>query len=157
MPQGGIFVSTAQATTITTGGTFYEDNSVYELNDDESTPADFSLSSDSRLLYTGKVPIHAHFGCTVSITTNTTPAVLGFQFNHYDASTTTNIPLTHSLIEQKVSSGGGGVQGAVAVHGDCIMEENDYLNLTMTHPTNGATITTEQSYMLVSGTLILNP
>ena len=156
-PKGGIFVSTAQATTITTGGNFYEDNSVYELNDDESTPVDFSLSSDSRLLYTGKVPIHAHLVCSVSMTTNTTPAVVGFQFNHYDASATTNIPMTHSLIERKVSRGGGGDQGAVAIHGDCIMEENDYLSLTMTHPTNGATITTEHSYMFVMGTLILHP
>jgi hypothetical protein len=154
-PKGAIFVSTPQATTITTGGSFYEDNGVYELNDDESTPMDFALGSDSRLVYTGKVPIHAHLVASVSMTTNTSPAVVGFRFSHYDDSAATTIPLTHSLIERKVASGGGGDQGALALHGDCMMEENDYLTLTITHPTNGATVTTEHSYMFVMGTLIM--
>lgn len=154
-PKGGIFVTTPQATTITTGGSFYEDNSVYELNDDESTPLDFSLGEDSRLVYTGKVPIHAHLVASVSMTTNTTPALVGFQLAHYDDSAATTIPLTHSLIERKVSSGGGGDQGAVALHGDCLMEENDYLTLTITHPNNGATVTTDHSYVFVMGTLIM--
>ena len=155
MPKGGIFVSTPQATTITTGGTFYEDNGVYELNDDESTPHDFSLGSDSRLVYNGKIPIHAHLVASVSMTTNTTPAVVGFQFSVYDASAATTIPLTHSLIERKVSSGGGGDQGAVAIHGDCVMEENDYVMLTITHPSSAATVTTDQSYVYAMGAPIM--
>jgi hypothetical protein len=155
MPSGAMFVSTAQATTITTGGSFYEDNSVYELNDDQSTPVGFSLSEDSRLVYDGKVPIHAHLGASVSMTTTSTPAIVGFQLLHYDDSAGTSIPLTHSLIERKVASGGGGDQEALALHGDVIMEQNDYVTLTMTHPSNVVTVTTNNSYVFVMGVPIL--
>ena len=148
---GAIYVTTAQATTCTDNGTYYEDNSVYALNNSESRVHQFSLGADSRLTYTGKVPIHAHVACSVSTTSSNSTNDVTMRLARYDSSGTILDSMTHSEVIQNMKT----TEESAATHGDFVMEENDYIILEINHGTNGATVTTQTGYLFALGIPIL--
>jgi len=145
---GAIYVSSAAATT-TGAGTFVEDASTYSLG---SSVANFALGSDSRLVYTGKIPIHAAVNASISATSSASNLVSYYKIMHYDASATTTSGIDSS--EQRRKIGTGSDVGNISVHADLVMEENDYVYLGI-DAASATNITTNFSYIAVDGTPIM--
>lgn len=137
-PHGSIYMVTPAATSIVTPGTYYKAAGTTAASDGTSA-YEFTLGTNNRLTYTGATTKHAHLVCSLSMTCASNNQILGF------AIARDGVVLQHSLLRRKVGTGAD--VGAVALHADCALAPNDYLELFVTNDTSTAAVTVTKMYL----------
>lgn len=153
-PMGAIYITSASATTISDTTNYFAAAGTTSLNTSESVVHLFDQPSNGQLRYTGKVPIHAHIAVTASVTTASNSQVIHTRISHYDNSAASATDLVHSEVQQKSQATGGDVL-STALHADVVMEENDYLYVSMRNETTASNATLTHCYMFALGVPIL--
>ena len=110
---------------------------------------DFDMPANNRIRYTGTNRIHAHIACSLSMTTASNNQVLSFRVYKYDDSGASGATLVHTNTQRKVGTGSD--VGSTALHGDCLLDTNDYLEVHVKNATSTDTVTLEDMYLFVLG------
>ena len=143
---GGLYVSSAAATTIVTPGTFVKAAGTTTLT---GGPARFDMPADNRLRYTGVAPRHLHVAGTMSMITASSNQDVGFKIFHWDDSAASGALIDPSEIRRKVGTGAD--TGAVPIIADLTVEQNDYIELWATNFTSASTITLSFANLFAMG------
>jgi len=151
MPHGGLYISTPAATVISDTTNYFP-----EAGTTTAQPhlTNFDMPADGRLRYTGKVPVHAHLVYSSSITTASNSQVIHLRIGLYDDSAATTTYLAHTEVEQKSQATGGDVL-STAIHGDIIMEENDYVFAGIRNESSATNATATHACLFAMGMPIL--
>lgn len=121
---GDIYITSGATTTVSVQSTWYEENSTWALG--AHATSDFTLGSDSRLVYGGKVPGTAHVTINLAMKpASGTSQELGLTIGWYDASTTTTIHEDEYKILRTFANSSD--NGHISVTGVIEIEENDYI------------------------------
>lgn len=146
---GAIYVSTPADTTPDNTSDYKKCEGVTSLNNSESVVMGFDMPANNRLRYTGTAPIHAHIAVTISMTTGSNNQVTSFRLYKYDDSGASGATLVHTTTQHKVGTGSD--VGSTALHGDCVLNTNDYLEVWVRNETSVATVTLQEMYMFALG------
>lgn len=147
MPHGGIYVSSSAATTISDTTNYFAAAGTTTAQPDLNQ---FDMPANGRLRYTGKVPAHAHLVISTSLTSASNSQVVHLRIGYYDDSAATTTYLEHSEIDQKTQATGGDIIAA-ALHGDLVMEENDYIFCAIRNDTSSTNVTLNFCYIFAMG------
>lgn len=151
MAHGGIYISSASATTISDTTNYF---AAAGTTTSQPHLTDFDMPANGRLRYTGKVPVHAHLVISTSLTSASSNQVVHLRIGHYDDSAATTTYLAASEIDQKTQASGGDVIAA-ALHGDVTLEENDYIFCGIRNETTASNVTLNFAYIFAMGMPVL--
>jgi hypothetical protein len=96
-----------------------------------------------RITYNGTSPRHVHIVASIAMTAASNNQTIAFRI----AVNGTTLP--ESMIERRVGTGSD--IGAVAIHADALLNENDYIELYVANETSTANVTVNDLYMFVMG------
>lgn len=145
-PQGSIYMTSSAETTISEAGTYVKAAGTTTLSDN-TAPYLFDMPAVNRLRYTGATAVHAHIAITVSFTMAGNNKTAGLSV--YKNGTT---QLAHSIVHRLVSTGAD--IGSTALHADCAMAQNDYIELWVTNITDATNATVDLMYMFAMGMFV---
>lgn len=146
---GAMYVTTPAATTPGDTTNYFKVLGTTALNSTESVVNNLDMPANNRLRYTGTETIHAHIAVTISVTTANSNQVLEFRVYKYDDSAGTGATLVHSNVAQK--NGSGTDVTSTALHADCLLNTNDYLELHVKNGTSTGNVTVDDMYFSVLG------
>jgi len=146
---GAIYVTTPADTTPDDTVNYKKCEGVTSLNNSESVVMDFDMPANNRLRYTGTAPIHAHIAVSLSVTTGSNNQVTSFRVYKYDDSGASGATLVHTTTQRK--AGTMSDVSSTAMHGDCVLNTNDYLEVWVKNETSVATVTLQEMYMFALG------
>jgi hypothetical protein len=146
---GAIYITTPAATTPPDTTNFTKILGTTALNNSESVVMDFDMPANNRLRYTGTNRIHAHIAVTLTMTAASTNQVLAFRIYKYDDSGASGATLVHSNVGQKIGTGTD--VDSTALHADCLMDTNDYIEVHLKNTTSTDTVTLDDMYMSALG------
>lgn len=141
-PHGRVHMSTPAATTIGTPGTFVKVAGTFALD------SHFHLTTPDttgRVTYNGTSPRHCHVVCSLSMTCagNNQDIAIRLAVNGN----------TDPATQARRKIGTGTDIGSTAIHGDALLNANDYIEVYVTNLTSTASITVQDCYLFVIGML----
>lgn len=142
-PHGSIYITSSAETSIALVSTPVKVAGTTALSDNTSHYL-FDMPASNRLRYTGSPDCHAHIAISLSMTAAANNKVA--ELSVYKNGTTR---LEHSVIERKITTGSD--VGATALHADCNMSQNDYIELWIANNTDSANMTISKMYMFALG------
>ena len=141
-PHGRVHLVTPAATTIGTPGTFVKAAGTFGIDSHfhMTTP-----DSTGRITYNGTSPRHCHIVCSLSMTCSGNNQDVAFRIAVNG--------VTDATTQARRKIGTGADIGSTAIHGDELLNQNDYIELYVTNLTSTASITVEDCYLFVIGHL----
>ncbi len=141
-PYGGLYFSSAVATTISTPGTMVKALGTTTL----TNARDITMPSNNRLTYTGIPDRHFHIVLSTAFTTAGTNDDLSI------AVAKGGVVLAHSKLTRFAATGMD--QGSTASHADVVLSTNEYLEAFVTNEDAAENVTIEQGYLFAMGMII---
>jgi hypothetical protein len=132
---GSMYISTPAATTVVVPGTYVKaagGTTAVNLSDR------FDMPANNRLRYLGTTEVHAHVAITIAMTVAGNNQDLAFHV------TKNGTEITGSHISHKLGTGAD--EETTALHIDCHLAQNDYLELWLTNTTSTAAVTLNHMY-----------
>jgi len=147
-PMGGMYFSSAVETVIATVDTWTK-----SLGTTTSTGlTSFTMPTNNRLLFTGVSPRHMHIACSMSMIAAGNNKVLEFGIYHWDASAGSGSMVESSKLQRKVGTGLD--VGALALHCDVLLDENDFLEMHVMNTTDAVNLTLTHAYLFAMGMIV---
>lgn len=146
---GGIYITSQAATTISDTTNYFKLAGTTVLNNVESTVNRIDMPANNRLRYTGTKTIKAIIVGTLSFQAASNNQLADVRIYKYDDSAGTGTTLVHTEIEHKIGTGTD--TGSVALAGDCVMDQNDYLEIWVKNQTSTASLTAVHMYFRLTG------
>ena len=140
---GSLYVSSSAATTINNTNDYEKvagtTLTVNLLNFDNNGGV------NNRLRYTGMVPTHLHLVCSLSADVGSASQQIHARFYHYDDSAASGATLAHSEVTMTTGSTINEI-ASTAIHGDVLVDTNDYIEVHIRNATNANNITVDFLY-----------
>jgi hypothetical protein len=146
---GALYMATPAATTPGDSTNYFKVAGTTALNSTESVVMNLDMPANNRLRYTGTGTVHAHVAVTIAFSAGSNNQDCFFRVYKYDASGASGATLVHSQVENKIATGAD--TQSTALHCDCLLDTNDYLELHVQNSTSTATVTVKDLYMFILG------
>jgi len=143
---GSYYITSPSLTSIVSANTPVKAAGTTALSDNTMAYL-FDMPANNRLRYTGTPDVHAHIAISTSMTASANQKIV--ELSVYKNGTT---KLAHSVVRRFVSTGSD--IGSTALHADCMLSTNDYIELWVANGTDDTDITIQYLYVFAVGMFV---